>query len=685
MGYQLRGYGVSARSLFLVGVVSLSGTGSASAQTFQSSGVRMLSRVAVVDLPGGSSAANDIWGYVSPGGKEYAIVGLRKGTAFVDISDPAAPIVLPARYVSSGVDETWRDMRTLGPYAYVVNDGATGPGLQVISLANIDAGSVSQVIATRLNGGLFTAHNIAVNTASQYAYLVSSSISPGITAVNLANPTSPAQSAVWGGATVHDVLVTTYTTGPYAGREIAFAFAAHQGLIILDVTDKANIFERGRLAYPNVTYCHQGWLTDDRRYLLINDELDEIQNPNVNSTTTYVVDVQDLSQPQFVRSFTNGLSSIDHNLMVRGSLVYEANYTSGLRVWDVSDVRRPVEIAWFDTYPNNDSRSFNGAWGVYAHLPSGNIIVSDISYGLFVLRVDCNENGIDDDVDVAVGSSLDVNGNGIPDECDGFVDCNGNGVSDRFDLSEGTSVDCNENAIPDECELAAQTGTDCNSNGLLDECEIVVDYSAASPPLTPIGFGLPQGFLVADPPPAVGDVRLSFLGYGDFSGAIENVVVKINGTTVGTVFAYMSLGDCRIPPDTDELVVPAAAFRALVGTGSAMIDMVPDASVSGASCGGNSYIQVTLSYRALDAMRDCNGTLMPDECEIGDADGDTLITLLDGALFADCVAGPCSAAECDTPFYTNSCCILADFDGDGDVDLADIAALQRRIYTLAGS
>ncbi len=85
--------------------------------------------------------------------------------------------------------------------------------------------------------------------------------------------------------------------------------------------------------------------------------------------------------------------------------------------------------------------------------------------------VDCNNNGVDDACDIANGTSLDVNLNGIPDECE-FPDCNGNGIEDDIDIANGTSADCNANGIPDECEML--TG-DCNGNGILDECETFDD------------------------------------------------------------------------------------------------------------------------------------------------------------------------------------------------------------------
>src|SRR6185503_16048130 len=47
-----------------------------------------------------------------------------------------------------------------------------------------------------------------------------------------------------------------------------------------------------------------------------------------------------------------------------------------------------VEIAHFDNYlaPASNVAGTDGTWGVYPFLPSGNLLVSDIENGLFVLR-----------------------------------------------------------------------------------------------------------------------------------------------------------------------------------------------------------------------------------------------------------------------------------------------------------
>jgi hypothetical protein len=78
--------------------------------------------------------------------------------------------------------------------------------------------------------------------------------------------------------------------------------------------------------------------------------------------------------------------------------------------------------------------------------------------------IDCNSNEVEDAEDIALGTSFDVNSNGIPDECE--ADCNGNDTPDDWDIAQHTSVDCDASGRPDECE------SDCNGNGVNDACDV---------------------------------------------------------------------------------------------------------------------------------------------------------------------------------------------------------------------
>jgi len=142
-----------------------------------------------------------------------------------------------------------------------------------------------------------------------------------------------------------------------------------------------------RTKYPDAGFAHQGWLTEDHRYFLLGDELDELDF--TVPTRTHVFDLTDLDAPVYAFAYEAATASIDHNLYILGNRVFQANYTSGVRVLEFGDLSNMeiMEIAFLDTFPGSDSAIFEGAWSVYPFLPSGNIIASDRSNGLFILTM----------------------------------------------------------------------------------------------------------------------------------------------------------------------------------------------------------------------------------------------------------------------------------------------------------
>src|SRR5690606_12176456 len=125
------------------------------------------------------------------------------------------------------------------------------------------------------------------------------------------------------------------------------------------------------------------------------DELDE--GASVSTTRTLVFNVSNPGQPQLVTTFSNGLSATDHNQYVKDGLLFQANYMSGLRIWDLANPTGPVEIGYIDTYPgptggpSGGSGQFHGAWSTYPFFESGTMLVSDIERGLFIVRVGTTE------------------------------------------------------------------------------------------------------------------------------------------------------------------------------------------------------------------------------------------------------------------------------------------------------
>jgi len=398
--------------------------GGAEGGVFSAWNVNLLSHLPVSEISSSSTAANDIWGYVSPAGREYAVVGLNLSTGFVDVTDPVNPLVVAD---IGDAASTWSDMRTYRGYAYNVNE--TGGGVQVIDLTQIDDGVVTLVGSAA--GGMQTAHNISLNPVSGFAYPCGTDQARGFIAFDLADPRNPQPVGSWSNTYVHDLQVVSYDSCPYSGRvgqpcELAYAFCGGAGMKILDVTNKSAIVLISTLTYPTLAYCHQGWLSEDRRYVLMDDESDELSF-NL-PTTTYVVNVENPSAPFLVTTYNTGLNSIDHNLMIRGQYVFQADYTTGLQVFDISNVLNAQKVGFFDTFPPNDARVFSGAWGVYSDLPSGIILISDIEGGLFVL-----------DASPAVGCQQDSHCN---DRNPCTIDeCNASGQCEYTNVSTGTACD----------------------------------------------------------------------------------------------------------------------------------------------------------------------------------------------------------------------------------------------------
>lgn len=396
------------------------------ARGFDSGGTTLLSWLSLADFPGNQESGNDCWGYTSPGGREIAIMGMMEGFGFVDITDPVNPVILT---VVPGATSLWRDIKVVGHYAYGVNE--SGNGIQVIDLSQVDQGIVTFVKDKRQQGHS-TTHNICANPDSGYLYLCGSNIANGgLVAVSTANPTDPTIVGAWSGNYLHDAQIVTYTSGPYAGKEIAFCCNGTH-VRVLDVTNKSNMKQIAQIGYAGARYCHQGWLSGDRKYFYVDDEFDEAKGRD--QTTTHIFDVSDPANPQYVGWGTSGLPSSDHNLYWKDAKLYEANYRSGLQVLDASDPVNLHRIAWFDTHPETDNAGFAGSWSCFPFFDSGSIIISDMQRGLFVVKLgepcdaDFNGDGSVNTLDVAAFLNAWTAG-------DPGADMNGDGAVNTLDVS----------------------------------------------------------------------------------------------------------------------------------------------------------------------------------------------------------------------------------------------------------
>lgn len=354
----------------------------------------------------GGVELSDIWGWTDPEtGTEYALVGRADGTAFVDVSTPTNPVYVGELPKTEGSRvNSWRDIKVYESHAFIVADNVGDHGMQVFDLTQLRDVTTSEMPmtfeATARYDRINSAHNLAINEDTGYAYLVGGSdggetCGGGLHMVNVQDPLNPTFEGCFGGergagsggtGATHDTQCILYE-GPdreYQGREICVGFNETE-IAVVDVTDKADPELLSTASYPNYGYVHQGWFTEDQRYMYSNDEADELQR-KVDRTRTIVWDMTDLDNPTVANQLLLSTKSSDHDLYVKGDTMYQSNYKSGLRVLDVSTPEAPKEVGHFNLFPPSNTPGFEGTWGNYPFFESGIVVTATYDGGFFVLE-----------------------------------------------------------------------------------------------------------------------------------------------------------------------------------------------------------------------------------------------------------------------------------------------------------
>jgi hypothetical protein len=265
--------------------------------------------------------------------------------------------------------------------AGTITMGGSDPSIVIPSLM------VSLADGTTIKAGLPATGKVSSNPAADPCE------NGGLHIVDISDPANPTSAGCFADhGYVHDTQCVIYT-GPDADhqdKEVCFNSTPDgaDSISIVDVTDKDNPVALAEHEYDVSGYSHQGWLSPNQDYFLHGDELDETGNGI--TTRTRVWDVTDLDNPELVGVYTNGKTSIDHNMYTEGRISYHSNYTSGLRIFSNEDAINGnlEEIAHFDMYPENDNASFEGGtWSNYPYFRNKTIVaVSSIDRGFFLLR-----------------------------------------------------------------------------------------------------------------------------------------------------------------------------------------------------------------------------------------------------------------------------------------------------------
>ncbi len=326
------------------------------------------------EWPSLNTEGSDIWGWVDTNNipnKEYALVGLNDGFSVVDVTNGTNPVEM---FYIPDINSTWRDIKTWGNYAYVTTESDTG--LLIVDLNDMTGATYWHVKnftnpTTGASVEFTAAHNIYIDE-NGIAYIFGASSNTGSSPANgaifldvNANPTNPVYLGEWDDEYIHDGMArgdTMYAGCIYAGE-----------LFVVDVSNKSNPQTLGSQSTPNA-FTHNAWVSDNGDFVFTTDE----------QSDAYIAayDIRNMNNIQEVDRIQSnpGSNTIPHNTHVDGNFLITSYYRDGTTVHDITYPNNMIEVGYYDSYPGSGS-GFDGNWGTYPFLPSGNIISSDINSG----------------------------------------------------------------------------------------------------------------------------------------------------------------------------------------------------------------------------------------------------------------------------------------------------------------
>ena len=311
---------------------------------------------------------NDIWGYVDETGVEYALVGAKEGTSVVSLATPNAPVEV---FWEPGMSSVWRDIKTWQNFAYVTTEANNG--LLIIDLSPLPGNT--NLSTSYYFGGTgaawSSAHNLYIDS-SGYAYIFGANRgNGGVIILDVhTDPLHPIEVGTFDSWYVHD--------GFALGNKLFLAHIEEGFFSVVDITNRSNPILLGTKTTPS-NFSHNIWPSNDGNTVFTTDEVSgaylasyDVSNP---------ANIIELDRVQS----SPGMGVIPHNVHVKDNYLVTSYYSDGVTVHDITQPDNMVLVGQYDTYPQQTT-SYDGCWGAYPFLPSGLILATDITEGLFVLQ-----------------------------------------------------------------------------------------------------------------------------------------------------------------------------------------------------------------------------------------------------------------------------------------------------------
>ena len=323
------------------------------------------------------------WGYTHPQtNEEFAILGSCIGTHFINITNPGTPTV--SAFVPGRPSSSWREIKTYQNYCYVISDDPSPNRFQIIDISSLP-NSVSLVYD---GTDLFErAHTLFVEGDKLYVASITSTAGASYSSMNVYSLQNPLQPVLLRKLNqdypfipgVHDMFVVNDTV---------YASCGPLGLYIFKYDEQQNKFSQlgSFTAYENPTANHSSWISKDKKHLVFCDE--------IYASPAKLINIENLSNISLAATFIPGAGALPHNPYVVDDLAVIASYQDGINIYNISDPTFVFHAGAYDTYPagglntgNYGTDDLKGCWGAYPFFPSGKVIASDITNGLFVFDI----------------------------------------------------------------------------------------------------------------------------------------------------------------------------------------------------------------------------------------------------------------------------------------------------------
>lgn len=337
-----------------------------------------------------NNAFNEAYGFTS-NNHEYGIIGSTYGWHIIDVTDPTKPFErMRIKGRTSNLSVIHRDFKFYKCYIYAVCDQGTESTLQVLDVSRLPD-TASLVYDDR---SLFhRSHTIHIDENKARLYTNSEKNDAGIFALGVYDISVPDKPKFLGHFNRFGNILANHVHDCFVRNDTAYLNCGYDGFAIMDFSDITNpkpLFTLRPNEYQYSGYNHSGWLSPDGKTYVMADEN--------HGSPLKVMDFSDWNKiaiTSLLWANKDTSKSVPHNPRLSCKYAYVSYYYDGLQVYNVEDIKKPKLVGYYPTSSEVNDLSYEGAWGVYPFLPSGNIIVADMQNGMFIIEgpeKTCNVN-----------------------------------------------------------------------------------------------------------------------------------------------------------------------------------------------------------------------------------------------------------------------------------------------------